>query len=319
MGQESPYYKWFPKDFASDPHVIAMDNMQELIYRRLLDRSWELGGLPDDEGALARLAGVKKSTFRKAWTYPLTECWDSDDLGRFVNPRQEKERAEHTDRSEKARAAATLRHDRARKRLSINDRAHANAVLDACLPQPQSKPDPDPGSDLETDPPAAMGGVGGMDGTSAASPPPTRGSKKFWWDPEAHRIWGTAEARERIREKWLARGLSPEEYRAQLRQLDRWLEDRPGKRRAGANLANRINNWLNKYLSEQEERGARLVDESAVQHEPTPEELEEQERMARCRRDHSRLEHRKRSESGKLWFCVDDCGWYERVREEVER
>ena len=146
---EFPYYPWYSKDFAGDSLVMAMTNMQELIYRRLLDRSWELGGLPNDPAALSRLSEVRPTTFRKAWTFPLTDCWESNDEGRLVNPRQEKDRVRITGRKKLSAYAAKKRWEKVDKPLSTNDRADASALPEQCVRNRISESDPESDSDAD--------------------------------------------------------------------------------------------------------------------------------------------------------------------------
>lgn len=102
---------------------------------------------------------------------------------------------------------------------------------------------------------------------SASPKPPKRNApKRFWWDEDKKRLWGTDEARAELKSKWLARGLTNEEFQAQLHACDRWLEDRQEKRREGSNFANRVNNWLNGALSRLEERGAVSPKSSTIEH-----------------------------------------------------
>lgn len=102
---------------------------------------------------------------------------------------------------------------------------------------------------------------------SASPKPPKRTApKRFWWDEDKKRLWGTDEARAELKAKWLARGLTLEEFQSQVAACDRWLDDRPEKRREGSNLANRVNNWLNGALSRLEVRGVVAPKSSAIEH-----------------------------------------------------
>ena len=126
----NPYYPWFPKAYAADPLVQAMTDDQDLAYRRLLDASWELGPLPDDVAKLASFVRYRRggdARFKRAWTYPLTECWLKNGDGHLINPRLESVRDEVLSRSEKARSAAAARWSR-RKLLKTNETANADAL-----------------------------------------------------------------------------------------------------------------------------------------------------------------------------------------------
>jgi hypothetical protein len=85
-----------------------------------------------------------------------------------------------------------------------------------------------------------------------ASRPPR--SPSFFWNKEKNCLDGKPDSRTAMREKWVKRGLTEAEFQTELRKLNRWLADKPAKRRQGANLANRINNWMNKALGFREEK-----------------------------------------------------------------
>lgn len=68
MGAELPYMPWFPGDFIQSPRVQVLTDMEELIYRRLLDAQWlnEGRGLPADDARLAKLARVSDAVWAAA-------------------------------------------------------------------------------------------------------------------------------------------------------------------------------------------------------------------------------------------------------------
>jgi len=105
----------------------------------------------------------------------------------------------------------------------------------------------------------STGDVGDVGDVMSASKSPTSRSppKRFWWDLERKRVWGTDEARAQLKAKWLERGLTEAELQAQVGACDRWLEDHQEKRREGSNLANRINNWLNTYMTREQEKATK--------------------------------------------------------------
>ena len=77
----------------------------------------------------------------------------------------------------------------------------------------------------------------------------------FYWEDDKGRIWNhAASARARIREKWIERGMSRDEFQRQMRKLNRWLDSRREKRGPRSNFANRINNWMNNFVDEKERR-----------------------------------------------------------------
>lgn len=53
----APAFQFYPRDFLSDPNVLAMDNQQIGVYTKLLCICWMQDGMPDDAAALARMVG----------------------------------------------------------------------------------------------------------------------------------------------------------------------------------------------------------------------------------------------------------------------
>lgn len=117
MGVHSPYYRWFVKDYNSDPRVTAMTDDQDLAYRRMLDASWELGPLPNKLDHLAMIVRYDLERFRRAWSYPLTLCWQRNGQGTLINQRLEDERESMLKRSDKARKAVKKREKNRSKRV----------------------------------------------------------------------------------------------------------------------------------------------------------------------------------------------------------
>ncbi len=86
-----PWYPWCPRDFASDPAVIQMSDMEELLYRRLLDYQFLAGTVPDDVPSLAKAARMSVVTVRRLWTC-VSEQFPDDGNGR-QNRRMERQRS----------------------------------------------------------------------------------------------------------------------------------------------------------------------------------------------------------------------------------
>ena len=184
MGNYRPFYKWFPKDFASDSNVIAMTNMQELIFRRLLDRSWEIGSLPGSAHDLAKLARVPRRTLEKAWVFPLTDCWAPDGEGRLINQRLEDEREDVMLKSTKARSSSLARWEKRSNRLKQKNRVDAIALrtqyaLDAqpILPKPELDAEPKPDSNRDPEPSLPSEEVSRGGGQSSSAPGKAQGRK----------------------------------------------------------------------------------------------------------------------------------------------
>jgi hypothetical protein len=106
-----------------------MTPLQDLIYRRLLDVSWDMGGLPNDPDKLAVLVRLPQDAFDEEWKYPLTDCWEVIGRGKMlVNNRQESERQKFTSKQTLSRNAAEARWKKYRKSLGVKEkRRHADA------------------------------------------------------------------------------------------------------------------------------------------------------------------------------------------------
>lgn len=88
--EKAPAFQFYPKDFLTDSHVVAM-TLQELgAYITLLCLCWMEGSLPIDLAALARLCRVSPLTFERLW--PALEPCFTIVNDRLVQPRIERER-----------------------------------------------------------------------------------------------------------------------------------------------------------------------------------------------------------------------------------
>lgn len=85
-----PYLKWFASDFAGATRGWPF--VARALYRELLDAQWDMGGLPADEAALRRVAGVDTDeVWSTAWPVVRPKFERCDD-GLLRNPRLEQER-----------------------------------------------------------------------------------------------------------------------------------------------------------------------------------------------------------------------------------
>ncbi|MEO8679239.1 MAG: DUF1376 domain-containing protein [Vicinamibacterales bacterium] len=88
--EKAPAFQFYPKDFLTDGHVMAM-NLTELgAYIRLLCLCWMEQSLPSDLVVLGRRCGVSAVTFTRLWP-ALEPCFVVSE-GRLVQPRIERER-----------------------------------------------------------------------------------------------------------------------------------------------------------------------------------------------------------------------------------
>lgn len=326
MGKESPYYKWFPKDFAADPRVLAMDNNQELIYRRLLDRSWELGSLPSKPSDLARLAGVSPRTLKKAWGFPLNECWVEDGEGRLVNHRLEEERENYTARSSKSVAAAKERWSNRRKRLRVKDPVYADALPKDAIPEPEIKPEPEPEPKpalerarfseppVPDDPEAATGAL--IDEINRYLPDQRLKAHAGLVKPIANLLLcGHPGGVMTIRDDHdpftfadlldVAHGYIVAEAKDPYHINERAR----GKPYAFSRLLSNA-----ERVAEYAERGRKVWDAWCSEQGAGSELDEEAEAIAKCPRDHEREKERR----GIHWVCPAICGWNEVIRAKEE-
>lgn len=88
--EKAPAFQFYPKDFLTDGHVVAMTMAERGAYITLLCLCWMEGSLPSDLGALARRCHVSKAAFTRLWP-ALEPCFTAAD-GRIVQPRIERER-----------------------------------------------------------------------------------------------------------------------------------------------------------------------------------------------------------------------------------
>jgi uncharacterized protein YdaU (DUF1376 family) len=139
MSNNFPYYRWFPKDYSGDAQVQAMDDDQDLAYRRLLDKSWEIGPLPIEVEKLAAYARYALARFEQCWRFPLIDCWCEVD-GKLINQRLEDERDFATSRALNALKASNCRWKKRAKRLKSKrvkkgKRGECDRNAGAMLPQ----------------------------------------------------------------------------------------------------------------------------------------------------------------------------------------
>ena len=140
--------------------------------------------------------------------------------------------------------------------------------------------------------------------------------KNFWWDKDREQISGTEKAWGDMREKWIDRGLSVGAFEAGSVALNIWLEDRPGKRRKGANFANRLNNWMLTQLTRGTTSRSHPKSHEGMISPSVEWRTQDEASIRACPRDHDR--ERIKSATGRMWMCPDVCGWCERVIETVE-
>ena len=90
MSEKPPAFQFYPKDFLSDEHVIAMSCSEAGIYIRLIAHCWISESLPNDAKILMRMALTGETEFTAAWP-AVAACFVLTD-GRWRHPRLDRER-----------------------------------------------------------------------------------------------------------------------------------------------------------------------------------------------------------------------------------
>lgn len=131
MSKFSPYLALHVLDFLTDPKVMAMPCLEQLLYARMLMASWISGPFPDSEKVILRLMGaqglqgemddIAKGGYdvSAAIRRVLEAVWTLQD-GVWSNPRLERER-EKSAQILAGRSQSAQRANQARWRSSVTD------------------------------------------------------------------------------------------------------------------------------------------------------------------------------------------------------
>lgn len=92
----SPAYQFYPDRFLTDDKVLLMSFMEIGVYQVLLCHAWPHRGLPNDTAEIAKMLKMPHARFKKIWNGAVGKCFVLRG-GRYVNPRQEKEREKQID------------------------------------------------------------------------------------------------------------------------------------------------------------------------------------------------------------------------------
>lgn len=131
-----PYFRWYPADALGDQKYSAMSDMELGFYHRCLNLAWLNGGLPQDMGELAATMHVTRKYLDKLWP-KVGRCFQLNDCvhPKFVNTRQEKERAHAIEKSSKASSSVAQRKDRTNNdgytNVGTNDALRGRAGADS--------------------------------------------------------------------------------------------------------------------------------------------------------------------------------------------
>jgi uncharacterized protein YdaU (DUF1376 family) len=109
--EKSPAFQFYPKEFLMDGNVAGMSLQERGAYITFLCYCWQEGSLPMDQGRLAQMVGTPLKAFLRFW--PAVRVCFSEQDGRYIHRRLEKEREKqtlHRERaSSKGRAGAQAR------------------------------------------------------------------------------------------------------------------------------------------------------------------------------------------------------------------
>ncbi len=89
--ERSPAFQFYPKDFLTDPCVIAMSLEERGLYITLLCRAWMDDGLPGSLEEISEISGEDPRKIRRIFPR-VAHCFEERD-GRYYQPRLERERA----------------------------------------------------------------------------------------------------------------------------------------------------------------------------------------------------------------------------------
>jgi len=98
--EKSPAFQFYPRDYLSDPNVVAMTNAERGMYMTLLCLCWIDQSIPADPAELARLVGCRQKRFVEVWNLRLQRCFSRRDDGRLIQKRLELERGKQKTFSE---------------------------------------------------------------------------------------------------------------------------------------------------------------------------------------------------------------------------
>jgi uncharacterized protein YdaU (DUF1376 family) len=127
---KAPAFQWYPKDCDSDENVRLMDDAEFGFYVRCLNHAWLNEGLPGDVAMIARLFHKSANDIERIWEI-VGKCFTLAE-GRYVNPRQERQREESKKYQEQQKAKADAMWKL--KRSNGNAVAYATAKPGLCSP-----------------------------------------------------------------------------------------------------------------------------------------------------------------------------------------
>lgn len=112
MSKQLPFYKMYVADAETDENFRMLEDAELGFYWRCLNHSWVNGGLPADPDKRARALRTPREMADKLWQ--MVQCCFvlSEDGTRYLNDRQERERADAISKSECNTKAVRSRYER---------------------------------------------------------------------------------------------------------------------------------------------------------------------------------------------------------------
>lgn len=133
--KDGPSFQLFAQDFFMD--TVEWTAEEVGIYWRLLQAEWVNGSLPDDQGRLARIAGISTKKFPKRWQVIQIKFIQNGD-GRLINQRLEETREAQREYRE-GQAAAGRRSVEAKRKRGIFPFSKSNAGLNNLSNDPSNQ------------------------------------------------------------------------------------------------------------------------------------------------------------------------------------
>lgn len=141
LGENSPAFQFYPKDFLTDVKQISMSLAEAGAYWRLCCHCWLEGSLPTDMRRLARLCGATNRQIREMWP-AIGHCFIERD-GALYHKRLEREREKQKAFSRRQSDNANARWEKERSARTIPEPSGGNATAlpDTCSSSSSSSPE----------------------------------------------------------------------------------------------------------------------------------------------------------------------------------
>jgi uncharacterized protein YdaU (DUF1376 family) len=130
MNKALQFFRWFPADAMTDERYATLTDQELGFFHRCLNHAWLNDGLPCDPDQLARVMGVTREYLDAMWIH-VGLCFSKSRNvhPRWINSRQEKERAHAMSKSLKASTSVRTRYERTTTTTSnVAIRASASVV-----------------------------------------------------------------------------------------------------------------------------------------------------------------------------------------------